>query len=211
MSDNNKKNAIPIKFKYEIFLDDDVVEPSEYRDDLMTLRNAHRGDEVHIYINTYGGRLDTTVEFIQAIWNCEADVYTHLTKGYSAGSIIFLAGHIPVVYEFADMMIHHASGGYWGKMSDVLPQTKHCEKQVKEIYKSVYSGFLTDEELNSVLDGKDYYFLYDEIVERLEKRAKKHSEEAEQFHKENHSVNEAELKKMTKQQIIDMILNQQGV
>ena len=40
----------------------------------------------------------------------------------------------------------------------------------EKLVKSVYGGFLTDDEMASLLDGKDYWMEADDVLERLKNK-----------------------------------------
>ena len=61
-------------------------------------------------------------------------------------------------------------------------------KRVHKMIRDAYEGLLTDEEIDNVLKGQDYYFDADELGERLENftefQQKKFEAELEAFQKE---------------------------
>lgn len=196
----------PVSYRHDVYLDDDVEEPAVYRDLIQLLNHAAQQDEIHIHINTYGGRMDTTIAVIAAMGQTQAQTYTYISgHAYSAGSMIFLAGDIPVVHEFSDLMIHAPSGGDFGKHSERVASMKHSDKHIKSIYHSYYHYFLTEEEIDDIIEGKDLYLGFDEIVERLEHRLEMINRSYQEGLAEN-QVSEKELLKKTKSDLVKMIL-----
>ena len=64
-------------------------------------------------------------------------------------------------------MFHNASGGACGKIHEIESRVDFIKGWTKEIFTSLYRGFLTDSELKQMFDGKDFYFNKEEIERRL--------------------------------------------
>jgi len=208
--DHDFIKSLPTTYRHDVYLDDDVVEPAVYRDLVQLLNHAAPQDEVHIHINTYGGRMDTTIAVIAAMGQTQAQTFTYISgHAYSAGSMIFLAGDIPVVHEFSDLMIHAPSGGDFGKHSERTASIKHSEKHVKSIYHAYYRHFLSEKEIDDILEGKDLYLCFDEIVERLEYRLEAMNEEMQE-QSTGQSISKKELLKKTKKELVDYLLGIEG-
>lgn len=100
----------------EVYLTDQIDEPSEYNEMCAILRNAERGDTVSIYINTPGGMIDSAFMIVDAIKNSKATVIAHLAGTVaSAGTIIALSCDKLVVADHTGFMIHNYSAGLSGK------------------------------------------------------------------------------------------------
>jgi len=68
------------------------------------------------------------------------------------------------------MLCHEVRYGVGGKNSDNLSHVQHIKKISDKLIWETYEGFLTDDEIESVLNGKELFLDSDEIVERLNKR-----------------------------------------
>ena len=153
------------------FLDEEITEPSYYRNLLQVLLSANDNDVVELWINTPGGDLSATEAIVSAIQNSDAQVVGLINgRAYSAGSMIALSCPHLVVLESASMMIHEASFATGGKGSDIRGYVTFSDKKLDKLIDSVYEGFLTPEELVQVKNGKELWLLPEEIEERLEKR-----------------------------------------
>jgi ATP-dependent protease ClpP protease subunit len=158
----------------DAYIDGDIGDVDQYRNLLQFLRQMEEGDEIRIWIDSPGGYLRSALAIIDAINNCKGNV-TCIVSGeaFSAASMIALAAPNLNITENATMMIHNASGGIEGKFGDIQQHVEFYGNRIKTITRNIYSDFLTDEEMDFVLMGKDYYFDYDEIIKRLESRAEK--------------------------------------
>lgn len=148
-----------------------VIEgPEKYLDLVQTLKTVEEHDTVFIYINSVGGSLYTTIQIINAIQNCNGTVITCLEgEACSAATIIFLAGHKHVINPFGAFMVHKYSHGVEGKGSDVREQVRFTERYFDHIAYALYADLMTPEEIAQMLDGKDFWFSSDEVLERLVK------------------------------------------
>lgn len=171
----NRESSVygrPNTFKYTMFIDDDIAAPWDYRDEFDLLENAQEGDVIVININSGGGRLDTTLQFIALMDSCQGHVVTKLAgQACSGAAMIFLSGHELQVAPLAELMAHSASGGYGGKVSDMAAFAKHNEAHVANVMDNIYRGFLTEEEMSDLHKGKEFWMRSEEISNRLQKRA----------------------------------------
>lgn len=148
-----------------------VIEgPEKYLDLIQTLKTIEENDTVFIYINSVGGNLYTTIQIINAIQNCNGTVITCLEgEACSAATIIFLAGHKHIINPFGAFMVHKYSHGVEGKGSDVREQVKFTERYFDHIAYTLYADLMSKEEIAAMLDGKDFWFSSDEVLDRLMK------------------------------------------
>ncbi len=205
--------STPTSFRYDIYLDTSIGEPSGYRELLDILKGSGNSDEIHLYINTFGGHLQTTIALVHAMSQCQGTTFTYIEgHAYSAGGVLFLAGDVPILSEFSDLMIHAPIGGEYGKHSDVISSLDHNKRMIRDFYLSCYENFLSEEEINSVIAGTDIYLNYDEIVERLthrqecnEKAAQELLEEIKEVEKE---FSKEELLKKSHAELVSMILGE---
>jgi len=203
----------PNTFKYTMFIDDEITAPADYRDEFDLLENAQEGDIIVININSGGGRLDTTLQFIALMDSCQGHVVTKLAgQACSGAAMIFLSGHELQVAPLAELMAHSASGGYGGKVSDLAAFAKHNESHIANVMEDIYKGFLDDEEMQRLHEGKEFWMQADEIRQRLEKRSELFQAESEKRKKDaldemfpefGEELDDKTLMKLTKPQLID--------
>ena len=142
--------------------------PSEYAREFEILRQARKSDKVIVTINTPGGRLDTAVHMIDAIEQCKGKVTARLVgDGFSAGSLIFLACKNKEIGRFGSLMLHRESGGIMGKGSDTEKQMEYQKKYVNELYREIYSPYLSEVDMERLMDGVDLWFTTAETKELL--------------------------------------------
>ena len=142
----------PIAFEHTIYIDEELVSPSEWRQELETIRSAQEGDYIHLRINSAGGSDVVMGAFVKAIAETQARVVGHIEHMCcSAATIIFLACHCDVVSDDCEFMVHTASLGYGGKQNNFYEFSTFNNKANERLMKKYYKDFLTEDEINQAL------------------------------------------------------------
>ena len=163
----------PATFEHTIYIDEELVSPSEWRQELETIRSAQEGDYIHLRINSAGGSDVVMGAFVKAIAETQAHVVGHIEHMCcSAATIIFLACHSYVVSDDCEFMVHTASLGYGGKQNNFYEFSTFNNKANERLMKKYYKDFLTEDEINQALKGADFWFDSEEVIKRLENRDK---------------------------------------
>lgn len=171
----------PIAYTHDIFIDKELIQPLDWRLELDTIRNASPNDVVNLRINCPGGSDMVMGAFIKAIAECQGHVVGHIEHTCaSAATIIFLACHEFVVSDDAEFMVHTSSLGYGGKQNNFNEYAIFVNKSNERLMRKYYDGFLSEEEINLTLKGADLWMNSEEVVERLEKKITKESEQEPQ-------------------------------
>jgi len=161
-----------VSTEYDVSIRDDIDSNDYFADLIELLRTATQEDVFHLYFSTDGGMLDATQELLAAMSVTQALIVGHLTnKAISAGSIIFLNCHEWQVYAGSHMMVHQMSYSAGGGNQNVKGQVDFYARMNEKLVKNTYIGFLTPEEIQDVLNGKDVYLEDAEVAERLEQYA----------------------------------------
>lgn len=158
---------------HDVFIDEDIGEPCEYRDLISLLFNAGEMDTVHLFINSGGGSLDTALAIIEGLKNTQGHVIAFITGAcHSAASFISMYCHEVAVLDSAYSMVHTATFGSVGMTGNVKSHTDFTVRQVEKLLNETYDGFLTKEELVRVKSGVELWFSAEEIRTRMASRAK---------------------------------------
>ena len=155
-----------IRAEYFINIDSEMGVASDYRAVFQTLRKATSKDTVHIILDTPGGVTATAIHIADMIMRCKAKVIARVYQAASGGSLITFACDEIQVADLGYIMIHCLSSGVNGKQEDMKTTANFLSDWGSLIYSS-YKGFLTDVEIELVKQGKEYWFLKDEIEKRL--------------------------------------------
>jgi ATP-dependent protease ClpP protease subunit len=163
---------------FHFYIHGEIADSGEFLDLLYSLQTASPEDTVNIHINSGGGYLDTAVEIINAMRSSAGEVITH-AEGMvaSAATLIFFSGDKLVVSPFCQFMLHDGSTGGYGKMNENLKSAQSGSERLALICKDVYKYYFTDEEIDRILGGQDYYLLAKELEERCERASELAQEE----------------------------------
>lgn len=135
---------------------------------LNNLRNSGDDDTLTIRIDSSGGYASELYKIKSVI---QEKFYGRTTtildpSGASAAAIIFTFGDKRIAYEHSWIMFHDWSGGAFGKASDVVNRIKFYKQLYDNIAKSELKEFLTKEELNDMLNGKEFWFDIKKLCKR---------------------------------------------
>lgn len=152
-------------------IDESFKEPKYYRKVADRIASLGANDEVRFLINSPGGRLDGLVTLLDSLEQTDANSVAVISgEAHSAASILALNCKQVYVSDYSTMLVHNISFGAIGKGSDVRDQVKHTLDFSERIFRQTYSGFLTEEEILQVLNGKEIWLVGEEIAERLESK-----------------------------------------
>lgn len=163
---------------YDVYLDEEIKDPTYYRQAFQVLRSAQRGDLIRIYISSHGGNLNSALIFKNCIENCEADVVAIIeAEAYSAASLIALSAPNIEVKPYATMMLHSASFGSGGSVQNVRDHVEFTGRHAESLMDEVYRDFISEEEMIDLKKGRELWFDYKEISERLDRMYEARREE----------------------------------
>lgn len=165
------KTKVIKRQRYDIYINNNISRPHEYVDLLHILLFASEDDEIHIHINSGGGYCSTTTQITNAMASCKAHIICH-AEGIvaSCATWIFLAGHSFIIEDDIEFMCHYYSGGIIGKGNEIEDNANFSKKYWHKKFNTIYKGFLTDEEIKQLIDGKDFYFNEKQVAKRLKKK-----------------------------------------
>ena len=164
----------PLASLHEFYLLGNIDSADEYIDWFDTIRHAGENDVIKIYINSYGGDLFTAIQFMRALGESQATIAISVEGAcMSAATMVFLAADMFEVSKHSMFMFHNYSGGTFGKGGEMLDQLQHERTWSEKLLRDIYSDFLTDKEIESMLANRDIWMDGDEVVKRLKAKAKK--------------------------------------
>jgi len=153
---------------HEFYLSGEITDAEDYIEWFDIIRNANAVDSIRIYINSPGGDLFTTLQFLRAMSDTEATVTTSVEGAcMSAATMIFLTGHIQEVTPHSLFMFHDYSSGTFGKGGEQYDQIQFERGWSRKFLTEVYAGFLTEVEIESMMHNKDIWMDSEEVVKRL--------------------------------------------
>jgi ATP-dependent protease ClpP protease subunit len=171
----------PVAQLHEFYLSGPVLDAEEYIDWFDCIRNASEIDTVRIYINSPGGDLYTTLQFLRVMSDTEATIVTSVEGAcMSAATMIFLHGHTHEITPHSLFMFHNYSAGTFGKGGEMYDQLQFERKWSENFMRAVYRDFLAEDEIQSMLNNRDIWMTSDEVAQRLEKLQEARTKQAKE-------------------------------
>lgn len=153
-----------------IYILREIEGPEHFAEVFDTLLFAQPEDQIIIVLSTPGGRMDSTVGFVDTLRQCAAPT---LCKAFgavsSAGTIIAAACDDLEVAPYTDFMYHNYSSGTFGKGHELLAAVKAEAESCNAMFRDVYSHVLSSEEIEYIIKGGDLYLHEPEVTARWEK------------------------------------------
>jgi len=170
----------PVAQLHEFYLSGPVLDAEEYIEWFDTIRNASEIDTIRIYINSPGGDLYTTLQFLRVMSDTEATIVTSVEGAcMSAATMIFLHGHTHEITPHSLFMFHNYSAGTFGKGGEMYDQLQFERKWSENFMRAVYKDFLAEDEIQSMLNNRDIWMTSDEVAQRLEKLQEARAKQAD--------------------------------
>ena len=136
-----------------------------------TLRTAGDTDLIYLHLNSPGGDFNTGLQIINNIAASSARVVTILeARAYSMAALIFLSGDELIVHDNCQIMFHTYSGIFAGKGNEQQAEIAAVGRWFEKVMRRICTPFLTDDEVNLILKGADYWIDSDDITRRLSRK-----------------------------------------
>jgi len=153
----------------DYYLIDEITTNDKYVPLIHTLNVLSSNDKITIHICSPGGMVDTALQIMYAMDQCEAEITT-IAEGLcaSAATYIWLSGHNIYSAPHSSFLFHTCSYGEFGKFNEVNDRHGFFTTWFEKIMKKIYKGFLTDEEIDQMNSGKDFWFDAEAAMNRLQ-------------------------------------------
>lgn len=164
----------PMATFHEFYLTGRIEEADEYISVFDMIRHASEEDVIKIYVNSPGGDLFTALQFGRTMGDSDATIIVSVEgQCCSAATIIALAADMVELSNHCVWMCHNYSSGMIGKGHELHSQAEFERDWSIKLMKDIYDGFLSDKEINAMLDGRDIWLAADDVMKRLEQRHNK--------------------------------------
>jgi len=180
----------PLVSLHTIYLSGEITSPEDYTDIFETIRGCGQNDIIKIHINSPGGDLFTAIQFMRVLKETDGTVVCSVEGAcMSAATLIFLAAEQFEISDHSVFMFHNYSTMMVGKGGELYDGILHDRKWSENLLKTEYEGFLTEEEIDGILNNKDIWLDADEAMTRLTPfiEAKKKRMEEEEAEEEKNS------------------------
>ncbi len=165
-----------VKFKdneYATYLSYTIGCQGNYTDFMIFLRQLKKGSKIRLYINNFGGEIHTLAQLINCIRDTKADVTGVCDSAvYSAAPVLLLSCPEIILKPNSMLMFHDYASWSGGKGHEQRAQAENITIHLSNIMKTNCCPFLSEKEIDKILDGKDTYIHYEEATKRLKKHNK---------------------------------------
>jgi ATP-dependent protease ClpP protease subunit len=177
-------NSLGTQFDY--YLSGAIESPEQYTDMFHQIRNATGNDTITLHINSPGGSLATALQFFRCLGESPARIIASIEgECMSAATIIMMQADAYLISPHSMFMVHNYSGGVFGKGGEMMDQLEFERLWSTNLLHDVYKDFLTEDEINTILDNRDIWLTSDEVSERLQFRAEAIAKENEEMEEED--------------------------
>lgn len=160
--------TLPDHTEIDFYMPPEIEDLEEFIDFLRAVTDARQNDEVTIHINCYGGDITTTFNIIDVLSTSQANIHMSVEGNCcSAATMIALAGDSWDIMPHSYFMCHAYTSLRFGKRQEVNASADFDKKWLDKSIRDIYKNFLTEEELDRMMKGEDFYFTAEEVVNRL--------------------------------------------
>ena len=152
----------------DYYLINEIEDIEDYIDFLRALGECHPNDTVDVHINCFGGAMYAGYHLFDALVDCPATINMHV-DGFcaSAASTILMAGDNFDFAPHACVMVHSMSAMFYGKWHEMTARLEFDKTWFEKSAREIYKGFMTEEEIEDMIKGKDFWFTSEEACERI--------------------------------------------
>lgn len=156
---------------YRIEINDGIHSVSQFSSAILALEAAKEDDQIEIHLQCNGGNVDATDAFIHAMRGCAANIHIVATGGcHSAATHILLEGDSFELSDQFNACIHCGQDGAYGNVNEYRIKAKFDEKFRVQKFRDQYEGFLTESEIEDMLNGVDIWVDNKGWIERHQTR-----------------------------------------
>lgn len=164
--------AKPAGIEYRVDIDEAFVHPRQFAYIVNAMEHATEYDSFQLNLTTVGGALHAVLPLLGAMSNTHAHVHVNACSDVaSAGTFLLMRADSVSINEYVTIMCHNVSFGSGGSGHNVEKHVEHTLKSSKKLLRDMYRHFLTENELDKMLTGTDYYMDKDEFILRYEARS----------------------------------------
>ena len=151
---------------YYVHINKPITDIAEYEELLSILSIS--AVPVHLLISCNGGNFDTACTLYNSIVSSKCRVTAHCIGPVdSSATLLVMAADEIVIYPLSTLTIHTVSlGNIEGTINEILDFAVSSASNTQHVFDTVYSNFLTTQELCRLNDGKKFHFNAGELYAR---------------------------------------------
>lgn len=165
--------ATPLATAYTWNVNRPFTSVEQFEPLVACLERAVQGDVVEIKLSTPGGALHAVLPLLSAIAATKAQVFVHAVSDVaSAGTFLLLMADDVFINPYVTVMFHQVTFGAYGQGNHVQDRVDHVVKSSKQLLGDMYRGFFTEDEIQQMHTGKEFWMDKNEFDVRYEARNK---------------------------------------
>lgn len=184
------EKRVPVSFTpykcgtFTVDIYDYIESPSQFSDMISALGMMEPEDEMIINLQSGGGCLSTTDTILHALRKTKGKVH-FVATGFnaSAATILLLDAPSFELSEDFKALIHCGSLGDAGNLNEMRQSAGFHIKHMENLLRNTYAGFLSEQEIEDMLNGKDVLLDAEQWCERHEQRNQWMQEQVEKLEK----------------------------
>jgi ATP-dependent protease ClpP protease subunit len=169
---------------FPIFVHESIESPTDVVPIVDTLRQLEEGDNVTMYVSGVGGCVSSVDLLIHEMQSAQArGVHIHcVCTGLLASAFSF----IPLYADSFELsegfhaLLHAGSANMGGTIPEFKASSAFTIKYMESRLRSVYKHFLSEKELDDMLEGKDLWLDASAWIDRFQKRNELFAEKADE-------------------------------
>ena len=190
---------------YVIEIDDEISHVSQFKTAVQVLNIAKEEDEVEILLSCCpGGSVDAGDTLLHAMRKCQAHIRIIASGGvHSMGTHILLEADEFELSGGFNALIHCGSNGAYGAVNEYVAKSKFDLEFRTRQFREAYEGFLSDKEIEEVLEGKDIWLDGEGWCSRALARMQYFQSKIDNFKKEAQKASRKPRIKKTPKPVVD--------
>lgn len=175
-----------------LFVHENIESPTDVVAHVDTLRQLEEGDWVDMYVSGQGGCVSSVDLLLHEMQKAmERGVSIHcICTGLVASAFSFIPLY-STSFELSEgfhALLHCGSAGVGGTLAEFKASSSFTTRYMETRLRDVYQGFLTDKEIQDMLEGKDMWLDSEEWIERFNKRNELLQQQLEQEENEENGA-----------------------
>lgn len=185
-SESYTQHTFPVTVKYtgcrqfDCYLFEDIQSPFDFVDVIEAFNQADNGDVVNLHVSGVGGCVSSVDALLHAMEDAqERGVRVHcICTGLVASAMTF----IPLCATSFELgqgfhaLLHNGSLHNGGNFNEYRASSAFYVKYMESRLRSMYEHFLSEDEIQAMLDGRDIWLCADEWCNRFIARNEKFCE-----------------------------------
>lgn len=160
----------PVANRIDLYLLDEIDSVDRYAAWVPLIQGSTEYDHIIVHISSPGGLLDVSLQLYESLLLSPALVEVSVEGPCCSGaSMIMMAADILSITPASYVMCHAFRGGFVGKANEIFANSEFSKPWFQSVVTDVYKDFLSKAEIDRMLNGEDFYFTAQEVLDRFTK------------------------------------------